>query len=219
MLDPDAALHGPRRRLLRDVGPPVDFIVAAARFLLPAWVPPPSLPPLLGGARVSRPGAVFSLGPAPKPRRGDRDARANRAAALAGVRARRRLLVSQPGERQGALGTKFVLAEGVLAICPLATSTQGFELAACVGVRADCSVSGGSASRPPSTRAIHASRRRSGAGYAGESQGPSRRNRSGLLVPVLRDRFYFARPRRPKSRSISHVPARRDLEGGSGGLP
>jgi hypothetical protein len=192
MIDPDAAIHAPPLPVVAPP-PPVAPAPIAPRELAPMpmpipYVAPPAPEPWRAGLHV---GVAASIGLLPN----------------VGVGLALRGRVKPPGfpalelgatiwsanqAESGGVGARFTLVEGLAAACPLATSAAGFELGACLGVRAGAMHSGGfgfalveDSERPTFGLTLDGRVRRRIAGPLVLAIGP------GLLVPIVRDRFFF----------------------------
>ena len=191
MIDPDAALHAPPTPAIAPM-PPVVPLPLVQRELAPIAIPylaPPRPEPWRAGLNV---GAVLSLGLLPNLGAG---------LALRGRITPPRGLAIELGATiwsanqadSGGVGARFTLAEGVAAVCPLATSAFGFELGACVGVRVGAMQIGGFGfdlvqdhERPTFGVSLEGRVRRRIVGPLVLALGP------GVLLPIVRDRFFFS---------------------------
>lgn len=180
MLDPQADL--------RPAPAPAPAVVARpALIAIPYRLPPPA-EPWRGGLQA---GAVFSLGLLPGPG--------------VGLSVRGRLTPPRwpaielggalwlPGQAAtGSRGTRLALVEGLVALCPLRTSASGFDLGACAEIRIGQIRSGGfgfnlsfDQERPTVAPSLEGQLRRRLVGPLVAGLG------LGLLVPIVRDRFYY----------------------------
>ncbi|MFO0759274.1 MAG: hypothetical protein U0359_22470 [Byssovorax sp.] len=213
MIDPDAALREPPAPALPAPLPlpPAPLPPAPPpREIVP--VPPPAPPPRkpwLAGVHI---GPVLSLGMLP--------------GFGAGVALRSR--ITPPGfpafeiggalwapsqSEAGGIGARFSLAEGVLSVCPLATSALGFELGACAGARVGAIHAGGfgfalteERERPTVIGALEGRVRRRIIGPLALAIGP------GLAIPFVRDRFFYSGPTGEKLEVFRMSPLAGTLE-------
>ena len=187
MIDPDAALHAPPP-VLAPMPPVVPAPIVPAPFALPHVAPPPP-EPWRAGLNV---GAVLSLGLLPNLGAG---------LALRGRITPPRGLAIELGATiwsanqadSGGVGARFTLVEGTAAVCPLSTAASGFELGACLGVRAGAMQIGGFGfdlvedhERPTFGVSLEGRVRRRIVGPLVLALGP------GVLLPIVRDRFFFS---------------------------
>ena len=190
MIDPDAALRPPPPPAPVPPAPVVAPPVIVQRELIPIpYVAPPRLTPWRAGLDL---GATFALGLLPNPGAG---------IALRGRITPPRWPTFELGgaiwaanqAESGGIGAKFSLVEGFLSVCPLATSTLGFELGACLGARVGAIRAGGfgfdltqEQERPTFAGSLEGRVRRRIVGPLVVSISP------GLLVPFVRDRFFYS---------------------------
>ena len=189
MLDPDAAFRPARANAPAPPTPPVPAVVPHPE---PVPAPEPALPraePWRVGVEA---GAVFSLGLLPHlgtgfSVRGRLTPPGWPALELGGV-------VWLPGEASASgHGARLSLVEGLVSLCPLATTALGVALSACAGIRVGGIRAGGfgfnlayAEERPTVAPSIEGGLRRRLVGplVAGLA--------AGLVVPLIRDRFYYA---------------------------
>jgi hypothetical protein len=190
MIDPDAALHAPPSPAIAPMPPVVPApIVHQALVPIPLpYVAPPRPASWQLGLHV---GAVLAIGLLPDPG--------------VGLALRGRVTPPRwPALELGAtiwsanqaessnVGARFTLVDGVLAVCPLATSGLGFELGGCLGVRAGVIQVGGFGfdlvevhARPTVGASLEGRVRRRLVGPLVLSVAP------GLLAPIVRDHFFY----------------------------
>ncbi len=193
MIDPDAALHALQPPVLTPtppvILPPIAPPTPAPFTVLP--VAPPLPDPWRAGLHV---GAVLSIGLLP-----------NLGAGLAlrgrvtpphgpAIELGATIWAANQAE-SGGVGARFTLVEGTASLCPLATSASGFELGACLGVRAGAMRIGGFGfdlvedhERPTLGASLEGRVRRRIVGPLVLAVGP------GLLLPIVRDRFFYTAP-------------------------
>jgi hypothetical protein len=192
MIDPDAAF---RPAPLVAPTPVVAPAVIVQRELVPVPYFAPPLPDRRWRAGLHL-GAVFALGLLPNPGVG---------VALRGRVTPPRWPAIEVGAaiwaanqaESGGIGARFSLVEAVASLCPLAVSglALGVELGGCLGVRGGVIRGGGFGfdliedhERPTFAASLEGRVRRRIAGPVVLALGP------GLLVPFVRDRFYFSGP-------------------------
>ena len=211
MIDPDAALHAPPAPVLAPMPSvvPAPFVQRELAPIAIPYVAPPRPEPWRAGLHV---GAVLSLGLLPN--------------AGAGLALRGRIapphgpafelgatIWAANQADSGGVGARFTLAEGVASVCPLATSAFGFELGACLGVRVGAMQIGGfgfdlvqAHERPTFGASLEGRVRRRLAGPLVVSLGP------GLLLPIVRDRFFYSTPAGQKLEVFRMAPLIGTLE-------
>jgi hypothetical protein len=190
MIDPDAALHAPPPPVLAPMPPvvPPPLVQRELAPIVPPYVAPAPPEPWRAGLHV---GGVFSLGLLPNPGAGlalrGRISPPHGPAIELGA-----AIWSANQAESGGVGARFTLAEGTAAVCPLATSAFGFELGACLGVRAGAMQIGGFGfdllqdhERPTFGASLEGRVRRRIAGPLVLTIGP------GVLLPIVRDRFFY----------------------------
>jgi hypothetical protein len=209
MIDPDSALRAAPPPF---VAPPpvIAPAVIVQRELVPVpYVAPPRPDPWRAGLHV---GAVFSLGLLPNPGVG---------LALRGRVTPPRWPAIELGAaiwsanqaESGGVGARFTLAEGLVSACPLAMSAFGIELGGCLGVHVGAMQIGGFGfdlaqdhERPTFGASLEGRVRRRLAGPLVVSLGP------GLLVPIVRDRFFYSGPAGQKLEVFRMAPLIGTLE-------
>jgi hypothetical protein len=207
MIDPDAAMHAPPSPFVAPM-PPVVPAPIPARIASPNFIVA-SPAPLRVGLHV---GLALSLGLLPNVGAGvalrGRVAPAGWPALELGA-----AIWSANQAQSSATGATFKLVEGFAAACPRLTSVVGFQLDACLGVRAGVIQSGGFGfdlvevhERPTFGPTLEGRLRRVIVGPLVVTIGP------GLLAPIVRDRFFFTGPGGAKLEVFRMAPLAFTLE-------
>ena len=189
MIDPDAALRAAPLPLVTPAPSPAPAVIVQRELVPVPYVAPPRLDPWRTGLHL---GAVFALGLLPKPGVG---------LALRGRITPPRWPTFEIGgaiwsanqAESGGVGARFTLAEGFAAACTPALAALGLELGGCLGARAGVIRVGGFGfnlaqdhERPTFAASLEGRVRRRIAGPLTLALSP------GLLVPFVRDRFFYS---------------------------
>ena len=185
MIDPVAAL----RTATPPIATPAPTVIVQRELVPVPYVAPPRLDPWRTGVHL---GAIFALGLLPKPGVG---------LALRGRITPPRWPTLEIGgaiwaanqAESGGVGARFTLAEGLAALCTPALAALGLELGGCLGARGGLIRAGGfgfdlaqDRERPTFAASLEGRLRKRIAGPLTLAVSP------GLLVPFVRDRFFYS---------------------------